>query len=77
MLEVKFKTDDPDLVLVESINTDGGAIIIYRHIKDSQFYARGPFGKEKQVCFISLGSDLSTESKQALLSGWRRQNLDK
>lgn len=75
MLEIeKFERENPELVPIETMGRDLNSVIIFRNLMDGQYYAKGPFGSEMEICYISLGSDLSTDSKQALLSEWRRKN---
>jgi hypothetical protein len=75
MLEVEqFEKENPNLETIETMGINEGSITITRNPLDGQFYAKGPFGSEKQIYYISLGNDLSTESKQTLLSDWRRRN---
>ena len=75
MIEVEqFEKENPHLETVETMGTNEKSITISRNPLDGQFYAKGPFGSDKQVYYILLGTDLSTESKQTLLSDWRRRN---
>jgi len=75
MLEVEqFEKENPNLETIETMGINEGSITISRNPLDGQFYAKGPFGSEKKIYYISLGNDLSTESKQTLLSDWRRRN---
>jgi hypothetical protein len=70
----QFEKDNPGLETIEIMGADKECIVIARNQKDGEFYAKGPFGKDSEISYISLGSDLSTESKQTLLSDWRRRN---
>jgi hypothetical protein len=75
MLEVEqFEKENPNLETVETMGFNEESIIISRNPIDGNYYAKGPFGSGKKVYYISLGNDLSTESKQTLLSDWRRRN---
>ena len=75
MLDVEqFEKENPNLETVETMGLNEESITISRNPIDGHFYAKGPFGGEKKFYYISLGNDLSTESKQTLLSEWRRRN---
>jgi hypothetical protein len=75
MLEVEqFEKENPSLEIIETMGPNEESITISRNPLDGHFYAKGPFGSDKQIYYISLGNDLSTESKQTLLSEWRRRN---
>ncbi len=69
----EFEKDNPGLETIEIMGADKECIVIARNLKDGEFYAKGPFGKDGEILYISLGSDLSNESKQTLLSEWRRR----
>ena len=75
MLEVEqFEKENPNLETIETMGSDQNSITITRDPSNGHFYAKGPFGNKKEIFYIPLGSDLASESKQALLSEWRRRN---
>jgi hypothetical protein len=72
MMDVlKFEKENPELDTIEIMASTTTHIQILRDKKSGLYYAKGPFGKENATCYVSLGDDLSSESKQSLLSGWR------
>jgi hypothetical protein len=67
-----FKNDHPQVKVIEVLGQTDRLIEIIQSIKNDEYFAKGPFGTNSEYVYISLGFDLSTESKQTLLAQWRR-----